>query len=47
MYWMLCKFSVLSKVFIKACKLKIVFGIGLGGREHLHDKICREQERCL
>lgn len=27
---MLCKFSMLRKGFIKACKLKIVFEIGLG-----------------
>lgn len=33
MYWMLCKFSVLHMGFIKACKLKIVFGIGVGGGE--------------
>lgn len=41
MYWMLCKFSVLRMGFTKACKLKIVFGIGLGGGENLHNKICK------
>lgn len=41
MYWMLCKFSVFHKGFIKACKLKIVFGMGLGGGGNLHSKICR------
>lgn len=38
---MLCKFSVFRKGFIKACKLKIVFGMGLGGGGNLHSIMCR------